>query len=111
MMRVLGMGEYVLSCHPEDIEHVLAGNFENYPKADFLLPVLQDLIGRGIFSVNGEDWILQRKAASNAFRVRDIKHSLDVFRRVAHDLIAVMDAHEGQEVDMVSVWGVLSCGC
>ena len=42
--------------------------------------------------------------ASNAFRVRDIKHSLNVFRRVAEDLISVIDSHVGQELDFQTLF-------
>jgi cytochrome P450 len=61
--------------------------------------VLAPLFGGGIFSVSGHEWLVQRKAASNAFRVRDIISSLAVFQRVANDLVTLLDKHDGQELD------------
>lgn len=81
--RIPGPGVLLVSAHKEDVEHVLQTKFDNYPKAPWLLPILMPLFGRGIFSVNGHEWLQQRKAASNAFRVNDIKHSLRVCVAIA----------------------------
>ncbi len=65
--------------------------------------VLAPLFGGGIFSVSGHEWLVQRKAASNAFRVRDIIASLAVFQRVANDLVTLLDKHDGQELDFQTI--------
>lgn len=108
MVRVPGLGLYVISSHPDDVEYVLATRFENFDKAHWLGVILKELFGRGIFSVNGADWVLQRKAAANAFRVRDIKHSLDVFSRVADQTLAVLDGCVGKEIDVMTLMASVS---
>jgi cytochrome P450 len=95
----LGSGLYFVSAKPEDVEHVL-NHVERFPKAVWIKPVLKEVFGDGIFAVDGHDWVVQRKAASNAFRVRDIKHSMDCFRRKTLDMMKILDENEGQEVDV-----------
>ena len=101
-MRFPGLGGtdlIVVSSDPRDVEHVLASNFDNYPKPGWLEPHLRELFGGGIFSVNGHEWYVQRKKASAAFRVRDMKASREMFIRKTKDLLRVLREHEGQEVD------------
>lgn len=74
-------GTYYFDTHPADVDFVLQTNFDNFPKAAFIHTNCKELFGNGIFSVDGHQWLLQRKAASNAFRVNDIKHNIQVFKR------------------------------
>lgn len=50
--------------------------------------------------MDGHEWLVQRKAASLAFRITDIKNSVTVFKRVAQDLVSVLDASENKEIDV-----------
>ncbi|GFY97813.1 cytochrome P450, family 94, subfamily C, polypeptide 1 [Actinidia rufa] len=43
---------------------MLKTRFENYPKGKQFSAILGDLLGRGIFNVDGEPWMFQRKMAS-----------------------------------------------
>ena len=43
---------------------MLKTRFENYPKGKPFSVILGDLLGRGIFNVDGDSWIFQRKMAS-----------------------------------------------
>ena len=43
-----------VTANPENVEHILKTNFHNYPKGKPFSTILGDLLGRGIFNVNGE---------------------------------------------------------
>lgn len=43
---------------------MLTTKFDNYPKGKSFSTILGDLLGRGIFNVDGESWRFQRKIAS-----------------------------------------------
>ncbi|KAF9593407.1 hypothetical protein IFM89_022686 [Coptis chinensis] len=106
-----------ITANPDNVEYMLKTKFDNYPKGKPFSMVLGDLLGRGIFNVDGNLWKFQRKMASlelgsvsirsYAFQVvsREIKHRLvpllssvaskesnsldlqDVFRRFSFDTI------------------------
>lgn len=54
----------VITANPENVEYMLKTNFENYPKGKQFSTILGDLLGRGIFNVDGDLWKFQRKMAS-----------------------------------------------
>jgi cytochrome P450 len=54
----------VYTTDPANVEHILRFNFANYVKGKFQHDILEDLLGDGIFSVDGEQWRQQRKLAS-----------------------------------------------
>ncbi|KAJ7947964.1 putative Cytochrome P450 [Quillaja saponaria] len=53
-----------ITANPENVEYMLKTNFDNYPKGKPFSTILGDLLGRGIFNVDGESWKFQRKMAS-----------------------------------------------
>ncbi|PWZ34452.1 Cytochrome P450 94C1 [Zea mays] len=59
---------HVLGCtvtaNPANVEYMLKTNFDNFPKGETFAALLGDLLGRGIFNVDGHAWRYQRKMAS-----------------------------------------------
>ncbi|KAG2670802.1 hypothetical protein I3760_14G104200 [Carya illinoinensis] len=53
-----------ITANPENVEHMLKTRFDNYPKGKPFSVILGDLLGRGIFNVDGDSWRFQRKMAS-----------------------------------------------
>lgn len=53
-----------ITANPENVEYMLKTRFENYPKGKPFSAILGDLLGRGIFNVDGDLWRFQRKMAS-----------------------------------------------
>ncbi|KAL7115977.1 hypothetical protein ACP275_04G214800 [Erythranthe tilingii] len=53
----------IITSNPKNVEHVLKTRFDNYPKGKPFSTLLGDLLGRGIFNVDGDLWKLQRKMA------------------------------------------------
>lgn len=58
---------FVGTIDPKNIEHVLKTNFKNYEKGDFFRDPFTDLLGDGIFNIDGDKWLHQRKTASHMF--------------------------------------------
>ncbi|GMI97247.1 cytochrome P450, family 94, subfamily C, polypeptide 1 [Hibiscus trionum] len=54
----------IITANPGNVEHMLKTWFENYPKGKPFSTLLGDLLGRGIFNVDGDSWKFQRKMAS-----------------------------------------------
>jgi cytochrome P450 len=54
----------IITANPENVEHMLKTRFDNYPKGKPFSLILGDLLGRGIFNVDGDSWRFQRKIAS-----------------------------------------------
>ncbi|CAL5419724.1 unnamed protein product [Camellia sinensis] len=53
-----------ITSNPDNVEYMLKTRFENYPKGKPFSAILGDLLGKGIFNVDGELWMFQRKMAS-----------------------------------------------
>ncbi|KAJ0042836.1 hypothetical protein Pint_18463 [Pistacia integerrima] len=54
--------------------HILKTNFENYPKGDRFIRLLEDFLGRGIFNSDGELWKVQRKTSSYEFNTKSLRN-------------------------------------
>ncbi|KAK7404834.1 hypothetical protein VNO78_05823 [Psophocarpus tetragonolobus] len=53
-----------ITSNPDNVEYILKTNFHNYPKGKPFSAILGDLLGQGIFNVDGHSWKFQRKMAS-----------------------------------------------
>ncbi|KAI8886541.1 cytochrome P450 [Backusella circina FSU 941] len=69
----LGLENSILTIDPRNIEYVLKTNFKNFIKGPTSYVNLKDLLGRGIFSADGENWRWQRKTASHIFNVKNFR--------------------------------------
>ncbi|GAY58527.1 hypothetical protein CUMW_187650 [Citrus unshiu] len=59
-LHVLGN---TITSNPGNVEYILKTRFDNYPKGKAFSVILGDLLGRGIFNVDGDSWEFQRKMA------------------------------------------------
>lgn len=66
-------GVVVNTANPANVEHVLKSRFENYGKGELFCRNLSDLLGNGIFNVDGNSWRLQRKVASHEFSTYSLR--------------------------------------
>ncbi|OWM73676.1 cytochrome P450 94C1-like [Punica granatum] len=53
-----------ITANPDNVHHILKSRFENYPKGKQFSAILGDLLGKGIFNADGDNWKFQRKMAS-----------------------------------------------
>ncbi|CAM0903273.1 unnamed protein product [Alopecurus aequalis] len=93
---------YVYTVDPVNVEYILLTNFDNYGKGTTTHDVMEDLLGDGIFNVDGAKWRHQRKAASFKFSTRVLReYSTGVFRDTAAELAGIVGATAGERaVDM-----------
>ncbi|KAG2380069.1 Cytochrome P450 704B1 Long-chain fatty acid omega-hydroxylase [Vigna angularis] len=94
---------YTYIADPNNVEHVLKTNFNNYPKGRVYHSYMKVLLGDGIFNVDGETWKKQRKTASLEFASRNLREfSTKVFREYALKLSAILIQASilNQEIDM-----------
>ncbi|XP_006652670.1 cytochrome P450 704C1-like [Oryza brachyantha] len=94
---------YVYTVEPANVEHILKTNFANYGKGPMTHEVMEDLLGDGIFNVDGGMWRQQRKVASLEFSTRVLRdYSSAVFGDTAAELAGILErgAAGGERLDM-----------
>jgi len=86
---------------PEDVRHVLKGNFEGYEKGVLATP-FTDFIGSSIFTTDGPVWKFHRKVASHMFSRKLLIDGTEVAFNQAKKFIAMLDdkARTGESVDV-----------
>jgi len=74
-----------------NIEHILKTKLDKYVKGEYMMDIIRDLFGEGIFAVDGDKWRQQRKLASHEFSTRVLRDfSCASFRRSAAKLARVV---------------------
>ncbi|KAL6127034.1 hypothetical protein ACLB2K_075079 [Fragaria x ananassa] len=102
--RMLGFFRYtVYTADPVNVEYVLKTNVANYGKGYLLHSILYDVLGDGIFSVDGDKWRHQRKASSSQFSTKVLRDfSSEIFKTNAVKLASII--HEaatcGKSIEM-----------
>ncbi|KAK1945927.1 Cytochrome P450 86A2 [Phytophthora citrophthora] len=98
-IQALGIPLNLIFFTPEAFEDVLKTQFHNFDKGPFMCENLRDLLGDGIFAVDGEPWVHQRKTASNLFTMRALRDSMTVvIQRHAATLYKILQrAKENKE--------------
>ncbi|KAK4795304.1 hypothetical protein SAY86_013298 [Trapa natans] len=64
----------IITANPVNVEHILKTRFDNYPKGETFIAILDDFLGKGIFNSDGELWRIQRKTASYEFNSRSLRN-------------------------------------
>ncbi|KAL6977638.1 hypothetical protein U1Q18_026429 [Sarracenia purpurea var. burkii] len=81
----------VYTADPANVEYMLKTNFANYGKGLLHYSILSDLLGDGIFTVDGEKWRHQRKTSSYEFSTKILREfSSEVFRSKAVTLSEIL---------------------
>ncbi|XP_017701498.3 cytochrome P450 94A1-like [Phoenix dactylifera] len=98
----------VFTANPTNVEHVARTNFQNYPKGGEILSTFHDFLGRGIFNSNGEEWLLQRKAASFEFNTKSLRaFVLDKVRHETVDRLIPLLKRAGRSGEVLDLQDVL----
>nr|AYV88883.1 cytochrome P450 oxidase CYP94F12 [Polygala tenuifolia] len=69
----LNLSHGICTANPANVEHLLYSNFHNYIKGSRFRLGFHELLGDGIFAVDGQLWKLQRKIASHEFNTKSLK--------------------------------------
>nr|KYP72742.1 Cytochrome P450 94A1 [Cajanus cajan] len=112
VVQRLGARRTIITANPQNVEYILKTNFNNFPKGKPFTEILGDFLGQGIFNVDGELWLAQRKLASHEFSTKSLReffmHTLE--REVCERLLPVLEAlsNEKKVVDLQELLGRFS---
>ncbi|KAI7992832.1 Cytochrome P450 94A2 [Camellia lanceoleosa] len=86
--RSLGRRQ-VFTANPSNVQHILKSHFHIYQKGDMARTLIWDLLGDGIFNVDGENWKFQRQVASHEFNTKSLRKFIetDILQRFGFDNI------------------------
>lgn len=94
----------VVTCSPENVEHITKVRFANYPKGPPVRSACMELLGEGIFNSDGKAWRLQRRVAALEFNSRAMVDSMkqSIRNGVSSKLMPVLHhfARNGQAFDL-----------
>ncbi|XP_047056642.1 cytochrome P450 94A1-like [Lolium rigidum] len=72
--QAIGLMAGAITANPANVEYIAKTNFQNYPKGEFVVSVMADFLGHGIFNSDGDQWLWQRKASSYEFNKRSLRN-------------------------------------
>jgi len=95
----------VITTDPSNVQHILKTNFDNYPKGHRMSHIFFELLGAGIFNVDGKQWYHQRKATSHMFTAKLFKeHIWAAVHRNSQKLCSILKNTEpGKSVDVFNL--------
>lgn len=82
-------------------------NFKHYEKGPWLYPILEDLLGDGIFNTDGERWHSQRKTAAHLFSANSFRTLIaPTFEKHGHLLVSELQRVQasGEVVDLHALY-------
>ena len=94
------------------LRRVLVQEVEAFPKHPYTLWILEPLIGRAIFSVNGDEWARQRRLLDQAFQVAKLEQVFPAMEAAKEAMLERLAQHlsdqaetsqNGFEVDLEAV--------
>jgi len=90
-LRFMGLNLLLVN-EPAAVRQVLVSEVEAFPKHPYMLWILEPLIGRGIFAVNGEEWAQQRRLLDQAFQMAQLQRVLPQMAAACRASLARLEA-------------------
>jgi len=90
-VQFLGLNLFLVN-DPATVKRVMVDEVEDFPKHPYTLWILEPLIGRAIFSVNGAEWARQRRLLDQAFQVAQLRRVLPQMQGAVEAMVARLDA-------------------
>eukprot|EP01147_Barroeca_monosierra_P005865 gene5865-9063_t len=95
--KVIGESPFVCISTPEAVQHVLQDNFDNYVKGTFFRSKFFELLGDGIFDVDGPEWSYQCMYFTSYFDLNLFSFLNDsVFVRHAQLVLDKIEGHANE---------------
>lgn len=107
----------VITANHQNVEYILKTKFHNFPKGSPFSAILGDLLGRGIFNVDGDLWKFQRKIASLELGTQSVKSyashiiAAEIHSRLIPLLLAAADDKQTPFLDLQDVFRRFSFDC
>ncbi|ONK74374.1 uncharacterized protein A4U43_C03F5570 [Asparagus officinalis] len=96
---LLGM-DFILTCDPNNANHMFNLHFSNYPKGQEFSEIF-DILGNGIFNVNGDSWTDQRKMAHAFMSTRRFRSHVGESTKVKVTRVVLPLLNHIAEIDKV----------
>ncbi len=90
----------IVTLEPEDVEHVLSSNFDNFKRMQKMPWRLEKFFGKGIFAANDRNWSVQRNAARPYFTVQAIADYVPIFCSKSAELGDQLAMQAGKTIDV-----------
>ena len=90
-LRFMGLNLLLVN-EPAAVRQVLVSEVEAFPKHPYMLWILEPLIGRGIFAVNGEEWAQQRLLLDQAFQMAQLQRVMPQMAAACQASLARLEA-------------------
>ena len=98
-LRFMGLNLLLVN-EPAAVRQVMVSEVEAFPKHPYMLWILEPLIGRGIFAVNGAEWAQQRRLLDQAFQMAQLQRVLPQMAAACRASLARLEAQaDGRSVD------------
>ncbi|KAK0583253.1 hypothetical protein LWI29_035198 [Acer saccharum] len=68
----------IWTANPSNVQHILKTHFHNYTKGIHFRTSLFDILGNGIFNVNGDSWKFQRQISSHEFNTKSLRKFVEI---------------------------------
>ena len=90
-LRFMGLNLLLVN-EPAAVRQVMVSEVEAFPKHPYMLWILEPLIGRGIFAVNGEEWAQQRRLLDEALQMAQLQRVLPQMAAACQASLARLEA-------------------
>ena len=90
-LRFMGLNLLLVN-EPAAVRQVMVSEVEAFPKHPYMLWILEPLIGRGIFAVNGEEWAQQRRLLDQAFQMAQLQRVMPQMAAACQASLARLEA-------------------
>mmetsp|Transcript_6055 Transcript_6055/g.9176 ORF Transcript_6055/g.9176 Transcript_6055/m.9176 type:complete len:522 (+) Transcript_6055:23-1588(+) len=103
-------GGYVYISDKDSIKHVLSDEFDSYIKGDIWRKVFGELLGEGIFTVDGAEWRVHRKLMSTMFSRNLLRRSAAAMREKLEQVLNIYrikaseNGSKGFDIDIQEVF-------
>jgi cytochrome P450 len=94
------LGRITVVSDPAAIKHVLVDNAANYRKDDLQKRVLAPGLGKGLLTVEGEEWKLQRRTLAPLFSPRHVAGFFPAMAAAGERLVRRWRRHDGRQLDI-----------
>src|SRR5829696_3988050 len=94
------LGRITVASDPAAIKHVLVDNAANYRKDDLQKRVLAPGLGKGLLTVEGEEWKLQRRTLAPLFSPRHVAGFFPAMAAAGERLVRRWRRHDGRQLDI-----------
>src|SRR5919199_3042883 len=94
------LGRITVLNDPGAIRHVLVDNAANYRKDDLQKRVLAPGLGKGLLTVEGEEWKLQRRTLAPLFAPRHVAGFFPAMAEAGERLVRRWRRHDGRCLDI-----------